>query len=498
MRVIDNQTMIEALDSLRAILETGSREEALDRLSRLEEQVRDSLDYRQVVDSLLDGVYITDRDTVTQYVNPAYCKHMGISASEVLGRSVTELAREGTLFQRSVSDDVIKTGRNITGTGILQSERGRSIPTYVTGVPIFDENGRVKNVAVSVFDTDALMYRVTEFRKTVHIEQAVKILDQGSEHDASIMVGDAPAIREIRRTIARAAPTDVTILITGESGVGKEVVADRIYFASDRQGKPFVKVNCTAIPANLLESELFGYEKGAFTGALNQGKAGLFEQANNGTILLDEIGDLPYELQTKLLRVLQQKEIMRLGSTKPIHLDVRVIAATNADLKKKIQEGSFREDLYYRLSTIPIYVPPLRDRPDDILKLVKHYFFAYCTKHAHTIAVPDETLAVFQSYPWPGNVRELQNVIEYMVICCEGNVLQPSVLADYLGVDSQSISNVRPASLKSALDDYEKSLILRALEECGGVRRAAAALGVDPSTISRKAKKYGLEVGEGG
>lgn len=492
---MDNQAILDGLRDVRESLEQSGGEAALERLSRLEEEVRGSLDFRQVVDSLLDGVYITDRDTVTQYVNPAYCKHMGITPQEVLGRRVTELAREGELFQRTVSDDVVKTGRNVTGTGILQSERGRSIPTYVTGVPIFDPDGRVKNVAVSVFDTDALMYRVTEFRKTVHLEQAVKILDQDSGYESSVMVGDAPAIREIRRTIARAAPTDVTILITGESGVGKEVIADRIYYASDRQGKPFVKVNCTAIPANLLESELFGYEKGAFTGALNQGKAGLFELANSGTILLDEIGDLPYELQTKLLRVLQQKEIMRLGSTKPISLDVRVIAATNADLKKKMMEGSFREDLYYRLSTIPIYVPPLRERPEDILKLVKHYFFEYCTKHAHTIAVPDETLAVFQSYSWPGNVRELQNVIEYMVICCEGNVLQPTVLADYLGVDSQGI-NVHPASLRSALEDYEKSLILRALEECGGVRRAAAALGVDASTISRKAKKYGLEIGE--
>lgn len=493
---MDHASLMSALEHIRGSLERGSVEEALALLDELSARAEESVDFQQVVDSLLDGMYITDQDAVTRYVNPTYCKHMGIMPQEVLGRSVTEIAKEGALFQKSVSEDVIKLGRNVTGTGITQDGRGRSVPTYVTGVPIFDEQGRVKNVAVSVFDTDALMYRVTEFRKTVHVEQAVKILDRVNEHEVSVMVGEAPAIREIRRTIARAAPTDVTILITGESGVGKEVIADRIYYASDRQGKPFVKVNCTAIPANLLESELFGYEKGAFTGALNQGKAGLFELANSGTILLDEIGDLPYELQTKLLRVLQQKEVMRLGGTKPISLDVRVIAATNADLKKKMQEGSFREDLYYRLSTIPIYVPPLRERPEDILKLVKHYFFEYCTKHAHTITVPDETLAVFQSYSWPGNVRELQNVIEYMVICCEGNVLQPSVLADYLGMDSQSIA-LHPASLKAALDDYERSLIARALEEHGGVRKAAHALGVDPSTISRKAKKYGLEVGEG-
>lgn len=494
---MDNKTVRRELAQLRDCLERGSLEEALARVDELDSRVEDSLDFQEVVDSLLDGVYVTDGQAVTRYVNPAYCKHFGIEPQTVLGRSVNEIAREGSLFHKTVSDDVIKLGRNVTGTGITQNGQGRSIPTYATGVPILDGEGRVKNVAVSVFDTDALMYRVTEFRKTVHVEQAVKILDQGSGQEMSVMVGEAPAIREIRRTIARAAPTDVTILITGESGVGKEVIADRIYYASDRQGKPFVKVNCTAIPANLLESELFGYEKGAFTGALNQGKAGLFELANSGTILLDEIGDLPYELQTKLLRVLQQKEIMRLGGTKPISLDVRVIAATNADLKKKMLEGAFREDLYYRLSTIPIFVPPLRERPEDILKLVKHYFFEYCTKHAHTITVPDETLAVFQRYPWPGNVRELQNVIEYMVICCEGNVLQPSVLADYLGMDSSQGINLHPASLKAALDDYERTLIARALEEYGGVRRAARALGVDPSTISRKARKYGLDIAEG-
>ena len=495
---MEKELLLAALDEIRTALKHGGGEEALVLLDRLRSESEQSVDYKQVVDSLLDGVYITDENCVTKYVNPAYCKHMGISPGEVLGRSVSEIASEGNLFHKTVSADVIKMGRNVTGTGIVQNEQGRAIPTYVTGVPVFRENGTVKNVAVSVFDTDSLMYRVTEFRKTVHVEQAVKILDQNTGGiEMNVMVGDAPAIREIRRTIARAAPTDVTILITGESGVGKEVIADRIYYASDRQGKPFVKVNCTAIPANLLESELFGYEKGAFTGALNQGKAGLFELANSGTILLDEIGDLPYEMQTKLLRVLQQKEIMRLGGTKPISLDVRVIAATNADLKKKMQEGSFREDLYYRLSTIPIYVPPLRERPEDILKFVKHYFFEYCTKHAHTITVPDETLAIFQSYPWPGNVRELQNVIEYMVICCEGNVLQPSVLAEYLGMDSQSV-NLHPASLKSALDDYEKAIIARALKEYGGVRKAAQALDVDASTISRKARKYGLELAEHG
>lgn len=466
---------------------------ALEQIDALTHELDSGVDFKKVVDSLIDGVYITDRSAVTQYVNPAYCKHTGIEPEEILGRSVTEVASEGKLFTKAVSADVIELGRNVTGTGVVQNQKGKSVPAYVTGVPIFDEEGNVTNVAVSVFDTDSLLYRVTEFRNTVHIEKAVQILERYDEEDMNPMVGSEPAIQKIRRTIARAAPTDVTMLITGESGVGKEVVADSIYSASTRKGKPYVKVNCTAIPANLLESELFGYEKGAFTGALNQGKAGLFELANRGTILLDEIGDLPYELQTKLLRVLQQKEIMRIGGKKPISLDVRVIAATNADLKQKIKDGRFREDLYYRLSVVPVYIPPLRERRGDIDRLVKHYFFEYCTKHAHTITVPNETMDIFRRYPWPGNVRELQNVIEYMVICCEGNVLQPQTLAAYLGMDN---FGEQPASLKLALEDYEKKLIARAIEDCGGVRKAAKALGVDASTISRKAKKYKIPVDE--
>lgn len=490
-----NREITARLEQIKERLCRNETDAALAGLEELAGQLEGGVDFQKVVDSLIDGVYVTDDKAVTQYVNPAYCKHTGIQPEEILGRSVTEIAEEGALFGKAVSADVISLKRNVTGTGVVKNHKGKSVPAYATGVPIFGEDGRVTNVAVSVFDTDSLIYRVTEFRNTVHVEKAVQILDRFDEEDMNPMVGNDASMRSIRRTIARAAPTDVTILITGESGVGKEVVADSIYSASDRKGRPYVKVNCTAIPGNLLESELFGYEKGSFTGALNQGKAGLFELANHGTILLDEIGDLPYELQTKLLRVLQQKEVLRIGGKKPISLDVRVIAATNADLKQKIKDGRFREDLYYRLSVVPIFIPPLRERRGDIDKLVKHYFFEYCTKHAHTVTVPDETLEIFRRYPWPGNVRELQNVIEYMVICCEGNVLQPQVLAAYLGMDSRRAGET-PASLKAAVDSYEKELIARAIEECGGVRKAARALDVDPSTISRKARKYGIPVDE--
>ncbi|MCI8539239.1 MAG: sigma 54-interacting transcriptional regulator [Oscillospiraceae bacterium] len=495
---MDWQHMMEELDGLCAALESGEQAWALARAEALRELVRtenEGVDFKAVVDNLLDGVYVTDGNAVTQYVNPAYTKHTGIQPEEIIGRSVTDIVAEGTLFKKAVSADVIRLRRNVTGTGFIRTLKGKQIHAYVTGVPLFDRNGEVKNVVVSVFDTDSLRYRVTEFRNAMQAGDAVQIVERFEEDAINPMVGSDPSIQEIRRTIARAAATDVTILITGESGVGKESVADRVYSLSRRKGKPYVKVNCAAIPGNLLESELFGYEKGAFTGASKEGKTGLFERANHGTILLDEIGDLPYELQTKLLRALQQKEIMRIGGVKPISLDVRVIAATNADLKKKIKDGTFREDLYYRLSVVPVHVPPLRERRGDIAKLVKHYFFEYCTKHAHTVTVPDEAMMIFESYDWPGNVRELQNVIEYMVICSESNVLDSKALANYLGmkVDPEAL---RPVSLHSALESYEKKLIETALSETGGVRKAAAFLHVDPSTISRKARKYGIPMTE--
>lgn len=493
---MDWQHMMEELEQLCADLRDGRSDQALERAEGITELVRtenEGVDFKAVVDNLLDGVYVTDGKAVTQYVNPAYTKHTGIQPEEIVGRSVTDIVASGDLFKKAVSADVIRLKRNVTGTGVIRSLKGKQIHAYVTGVPLFDRNGEVKNVVVSVFDTDSLRYRVTEFRNAMQAEDAIQIMDKFEEENINPMVGSDPSIQEIRRTIAKAAGTDVTILITGESGVGKEAVADRIYAMSRRKGKPYVKVNCAAIPNNLLESELFGYEKGAFTGASKEGKVGLFERANHGTILLDEIGDLPYELQTKLLRALQQKEILRIGGVKPISLDVRVVAATNADLKKKIKEGTFREDLYYRLSVVPVYVPPLRERRGDISKLVKHYFFEYCTKHAHTVTVPDETMMIFESYDWPGNVRELQNVIEYMVICSESNVLDAKFLAEYLGMDVKPEA-LRPVSLHSALDSYEKKLIENALNETGGVRKAAAFLHVDPSTISRKAKKYGIPI----
>jgi len=448
------------------------------------------IDFREVVDSLVDGVLITNGDGKTLFVNPAYCRHSGIRPEDILGRSVFEIAEEGVLFKHSVSADVIRSRRRVTGTGFMRSINGKTINGYASGVPLFDENGNLRMVVSSVMDVDELKTRFQQFRDTQRENSAIQILQRLGEDSA--VVAEDESMKKLHRIIALAAPTDVTILITGESGVGKELIADLVCRGSPRRDKPYVKVNCTAIPANLLESELFGYEKGAFTGASASGKAGLFEIANHGTILLDEIGDLPIELQTKLLRVLQEKEILRLGGTRPRALDVRVIAATNANLRQKIQEGKFREDLFYRLSVVPVHVPPLRERKADILPLVKHFFEEYCEKHGRSLILPESTYVNFESYDWPGNVRELQNVIEYLVICSEDGVFDEAKLSEILGIPERTDSGA--VGFHEAMARYEKQLIASALQKTGGVRKAAAYLQVDPSTVSRKAKKYGLDV----
>ncbi|SMC77035.1 sigma-54 interaction domain-containing protein [Papillibacter cinnamivorans] len=448
----------------------------------------ENINFKAVVDNLVEGVYVTDRRDVTQYVNPAYLKHTGTQREKVLGRTVQEIVDEGILYREPQNGEQRKSTPDV-----LKSRDGHVIRGYVTSIPAFDEGGDLRRVIVSVFDTQKLKIREDTSLHRHGGEEPIEIWEDFGKEGDNPMIGSDPSMRKIKRTILRAAPTDVTILITGESGVGKEAVADKIYQFSKRGDGPYVKVNCAAIPTNLLESELFGYEKGAFTGANPAGKAGLFELADHGTILLDEIGDLSPELQIKLLRVLQQKELMRIGATRPTRLDVRIIAATNADLKKKILEGKFREDLYYRLSVVLVDVPPLRERKQDIGRLTGYYFEKYCLKHGRKLRLTDEARMLFQSYEWPGNVRELQNVIENAVICSEGEQVEAAGFSERLGFETPPTAG-EPFSLQSALDSYEKGLIEAALAETGGVRRAAAFLNVDPSTISRKARKFCIRI----
>jgi two-component system nitrogen regulation response regulator NtrX len=319
------------------------------------------------------------------------------------------------------------------------------------------------------------------------------------------MVGDSPPVKRLREMIERIAPTDARVMITGESGTGKELVAAAIHFGSPRRDRPFVRVNCAAIPRDLVESEMFGHERGAFTGATDR-RIGRFELAHSGTLLLDEVGDLGAEAQAKLLRAIEAREIERVGGGKPIRVDVRIVAATNKDLTRAVTEGTFREDLLFRLNVIPIEVPPLRERPDDIPALIGHFTERHRRKSARPAPKwgPDAILA-FQRYRWPGNVRELANIVERLAILHAGQEVTPAHVREVLPIDVTGTGAPRDlpdptaldGSLTDILDDYERLLIQRALSGAqGNIAEAARRLKTDRPNLYRRMRRLGLGTGD--
>lgn len=313
------------------------------------------------------------------------------------------------------------------------------------------------------------------------------------------IIGNSPAMQKLFSRMRKIIDTDSTVLLLGESGTGKELVAKAIHFNGPRKEKPFIAVHCGAIPENLLESELFGHEKGAFTGAIRD-KVGKFEAANRGTIFLDEIVTMPMHLQTKLLRVLQEQEIERVGSTKPIKLDVRVVSATNVDLEEEVQKGNFREDLYYRLNVIPIVIPPLRERVQDVLPLVRHFLDKYCTgMNRPAMDITKEALMAMEQYHWPGNVRELENAIERTVALADGSQITLEDLPPNIGKAPKDTDLVTPRLTEEGLDlakivnEIERRLVSEALALAGGVKaRAAAMLKINRTTLVEKMRRLGM------
>lgn len=311
------------------------------------------------------------------------------------------------------------------------------------------------------------------------------------------LVAESPEMKNLITLLSRIALYDSTVLICGESGVGKEVVANSIHRNSPRKEEPFIKVNCTAIPESLLESQFFGYEPGAFTGALRQGKLGIFEAANNGTVFLDEIGDLPFSLQGKLLRVLQEGEVLRIAGTKPYKVNVRIIAATNKDLAEMVNQKLFREDLYYRLNVIPVYIPPLRERRADILPLLNYYKRKYEVKFGISKEFAPEVYDLLVNYNWPGNIRELRNMVERLFVTTEPeSVIKPATLIRGGFLQANTPKTVRGSyitvhaigPLKEAVEELEKLMIELALQKYGSIQKVASVLGVNPSTLWRKRK----------
>ncbi len=350
-------------------------------------------------------------------------------------------------------------------------------------------------VAVAV--ENALAFQEIEALKDkLAVEKAYLEEEVRTEHDFGDIIGESPALRAVLKAVETVAPTDSTVLVCGATGTGKELIARALHARSPRKARTFVKLNCAAIPTGLLESELFGHEKGAFTGAIAQ-KVGRFELANQGTLFLDEIGDIPLELQPKLLRVLQEQEFERLGGTRTIRVNARLVAATNCDLAKMVAEGRFRSDLYYRLNVFPIAMPALRERPEDIPRLVRHFTQRFARRMGRRIeSIPSGAMDALVRYPWPGNVRELQNIIERAVILSTGPTLQVP-LADLQAVPMQQTQpGTAPIATPVTLVDAEREHILDALVATGwvvgGSKGAAARLGMKRSTLQKKMQKLGI------
>lgn len=459
--------------------------------------------YQQMFQHSITGVVITDQDGRITEVNPAFKEQTGLTASDVIGRKHRELIIE-EIIDQTAELQVFKEGKPITQLTKLYN--GKEV--LVTAIPIKNKQEQIIKVVSQMLDVTVLNQLKHEIfqleQEHEEITQQLEELKSNKTAIHSIVAYDMKMKKVIDRAL-RVAQHDSTVILYGESGVGKEVVVKLIHENSNRSSQPLIKVNCGAIPNDLLESELFGYEPGAFTGASPKGKVGLFEQAAKGTILLDEIGEIPLHLQVKLLRVLQEFEITRVGGTKPIKIDTRVIAATNQNLEDLIKKGGFRKDLYYRLNIIPIHIPPLRERPNDIVPLTYHFIHNIRQKYGVNKIFSKEVLDSFQHYHWPGNVRELQNIVERLCIMIEKPIItaedirnelftqqhkektqpEPKKESDNIITEPNSLK-----SLKEQMELYEKQVIDRALKNYPSIRAAAKALDVDASTLSRKVQKY--------
>ncbi len=340
-------------------------------------------------------------------------------------------------------------------------------------------------------DTDELRLRIAKLLKNYNLNKVQQTM-RARLPNASRLIGNSEEMQKLLDTLALIAPTDTTVLILGESGTGKEVIADTIHANSARSEKPLIKVNCAALPENLLESELFGHEKGAFTGAITRRK-GRFEVADEGTIFLDEIGELPVTVQVKLLRVLQEQQFEPVGSSKTMSVDARVIVATNRNLEEEIAQGRFREDLFYRLNVFPVYVPPLRERKDDIQPLAQHFLEAFNKKHKrHIKGLIPRVLDLFTRYEWKGNIRELENTLERSVILCREEFITPQHLPESIQVLANELEAEIPnIATGTTLKDMERQLILATLQQYAHNRtKTAEALGISRRSLQMKLKEY--------
>lgn len=470
--------------------------------------------YELILDNTQDGIYVLDDRGNYVYVNSVYLHNMGMSKSELLSYNVHDFFRRGQI-EFCISDIVYREKRRVVmfqDVGIVRGGQAASFRQLVVSTPVFGPGGEVQNIVAicKPIDTINSLYAEASASGTVH---TCSIPFSHCADGSETVVAESPAMKTLFHVAAEIADVDTSVLISGESGTGKEVVAQYIHSHSSRADHELVVINCASLPESLLEAELFGYEKGAFTGASTNGKKGLFEAADSGTLFLDEINSLPLALQGKLLRALETKTIQRLGSTAYKKVDFRLISATNENLAQAVAEKRFRTDLFYRLNVVPLEIPPLRLRSEDIIPLALHFLSYYNKKYTKTKIFAENTIQKMMKYNWPGNVRELKNFVERSVVMSAGQYIDirdiHGIAASrdrWAGAGQPQTLFVSPSlippnalqyqekrlSLSEYLEQCEREYVQYALETYKSSYAAAKALGTSQSSIMRRKRKYSL------
>lgn len=453
---------------------------------------KDNLDYKEILNVILNNAYewlvIIDDKGYIMMMSKGYKEFIGDMVPE--GKHVTEVIENTKLH------DIVKTGK--TQIGEIQIIKGQQV--IASRLPIIKDNKIIGAIGKVIFKDITDFYDMS--KKIITMEKEIKYYkdqlkkQKSAKYSFSNIIGESKSLMEVKNICQRAAMSDSNVLIMGESGTGKELFAHAIHNASDRASGPFVKINCAAIPSELLESELFGYEGGAFTGAKKEGKVGKFELANGGSIFLDEIGDMPLQMQVKLLRVLQEREIERIGSTKTRPINVRIISATNKNLEEEVKSGNFREDLYYRLNVMSVNIEPLRKRKDDIRPLAKALVKKLSSQMGvHVDSISEKAMAALEAYDWPGNIRELENVIERSINLLDSDrIIKVSTLPVHITQSHKNHVYIAGSTLKEQLYDVEKSIILECLNENqGNKQKTANDLDMSRTSLYQKLKSYGID-----
>lgn len=451
-------------------------------------------DLEKILNSSFDEIFITDGYGKVLWINEASEQLYGVKQKDIIGKDVNELENTG-MFSPSVTSKVLKEKRKVTDKQV--TKKGYNL--IVTSNPVFDECGNIKNVVTNsrdVTELNRLEQKLVDTEKLLEKYRAEKDELEKKLLSTSKIISSSPAMENVLNMAKKVSKVHSNVLLKGESGVGKGIIAHYIYESGKNIKGEFVTVNCGAIPVNLMESELFGYEEGAFTGASKKGKKGLIEKASNGTIFFDEITEIPLNVQVKLLDFIQNGKIRRVGATKEKNVSTRIIAATNKNIEKLVSEGKFREDLYYRLNVIPIEIPPLRQRKNDIPELIDYFLEKKCKTLGLNKEIATETYQFLADYDWPGNVRELENLIERIIVTAESYKIMPEDLPGYIleaEPEARKINVNEIFCLSEAKEELEKQLLEKALLKYKTTYEVAKALNINQSSIVRKLNKYQMK-----